>query len=121
MAKQVPIQREAAAAFLITQLHSAILRKKKIKFTSAQAHQKCWESALLNTRLLTTGRKGGLPEEKPEKISQLDTRCRCYSRNNERLPFPVDIRRPFSFRNLDSKKPDLEMTKQAGPERVAGG
>lgn len=58
MAEQVPVQREAAAAFLITQLHPAILRNKNIKFTSAQAHQRSWESALLNMRLLTTGRKG---------------------------------------------------------------
>lgn len=27
--------------------------------------------------------RDGLPEEKLEKIPRLDTRCRCYSKNNE--------------------------------------
>lgn len=40
---------------------------------------------------MTTRKRGGvggdgLPEEKPEKIPQLDTRCRCYSKNNETGP-----------------------------------
>lgn len=36
VAEQVPIQREAAAAFLITQLHPAVLGKRDTQFTPAR-------------------------------------------------------------------------------------